>query len=115
MSQNTTRFLLPLMAGNQNQKHVIYNDLAMMLDVLLHLSVKDRGLTAPPGSPADGDCYMPASGATGAWDDWDLNIAAYQNGGWIKYVPTVGMRCFVEDEKKLLVFTGLTWEELAAV
>lgn len=111
----TTRLLLPLMAGNQNQKHVTYNELALMLDVLLHLTVLDRNLTAPPGGPADSACYMPASGATGAWSGWDFNIAAYQDGAWVKYVPKVGMRCFVADEKKLLVFTGSIWEELAAV
>ncbi len=32
-----------------------------------HLSVKDRDLTTPPGSPASGDTYIPAATATGAW------------------------------------------------
>jgi len=32
-------------------------------------------LAAPPASPADGDRYNVASGATGDWVGWDLNVA----------------------------------------
>jgi hypothetical protein len=41
----------------------------------VQLAVLDRHLTAPPASPADGDRYIVASGAAGAWAGWDLNVA----------------------------------------
>ena len=49
---------------------------------------------------------MPASGATGAWVDKDLNIAVYQDGAWSFLVPQVGWRCWVADEAVLLVWQG---------
>ena len=55
-----------------------------MLDGLVQLSVLDRDLTAPPGSPADGDRYIVASGATGDWAGWDLNVALWTDGAWLR-------------------------------
>ena len=58
-----------------------------LLDTVVQLSVLDRDLTAPPASPADGDRYIVASGATGFWAGWDLNVATWVDGVWMRLVP----------------------------
>lgn len=105
----TPNLSLELIAANQNQKHVTANASFRQLDALVQLAVIDRGLTAPPGSPADGDRYLVASSATGAWAGWDLNIAAYQDGAWTRLVPRDGWLCWVADENALIVYDGGAW------
>jgi hypothetical protein len=109
---NTTKLILPLIAAGQAQKHVPVNESLVRLDTLTQLSVIDRDLTAPPGSPAEGDAYIPASGATGDWDDFDLNVALFTDGQWIKLTPRIGWRCWIEDEDILAVFDGADWVEI---
>lgn len=111
---NTTHLELPMLAAAQAQKHVTHNDALQRLDALVQLSVKDRSLTSPPGSPADGDRYIPASGAGGDWVDWDLNIAWYSDGVWTKLVPRGGWLAYVEDENLVLIHDGSGWVELPA-
>jgi Protein of unknown function (DUF2793) len=106
---DTSKLILPLIAANQAQKHVPVNEALRKLDAIVRLSVKDRDLTAPPGSPQDGDCYIPASGATGAWATWDLNIALYTDGAWVKLVPREGWLCWVDDENVLIIYDGAAW------
>ena len=75
----------------------------------MQLSVLDRDLTAPPGSPADGDRYIVGSGATGGWSGWDLNVALWTDGAWLRLPPRTGWRAWIEDEGVLLVYDGSTW------
>ena len=110
MSDATTHLLLPYILAAQAQKHVTHNEALRILDGLVQLSVLDRGLTAPPGSPADGDRYIVASGATGDWAGWDLNIALWTDGAWLRLPPRTGWRAWVEDEAILLVWNGAAWE-----
>jgi len=80
MSDATTHLLMPYILAAQAQKHITHNEALRILDGLVQLSVLDRDLTAPPGTPADGDRYVVASGATGDWAGWDLNIALWTDG-----------------------------------
>ena len=66
-------------------------------------------LTAPPASPADGDRYIVASGATGDWAGWDLNVALFTDGAWLRLPPRTGWRAWVEVEALLLVYDGSGW------
>jgi hypothetical protein len=111
---NTTHLQLPLLAAAQAQKHVTHNEAIQRLDGLVQLSVKDRDLTSPPGSPSDGDRYIPASGASGDWEDWDQNVAWYVDGVWTKLVPRGGWIAFVEDEALVLIHDGSSWIKLPA-
>ena len=106
MSDATTHLLLPYILAAQAQKHVTHNEALRILDGLVQLSVLDRDLTAPPGSPADGDRYIVASGATGDWAGWDLNVALWTDGAWLRLPPRTGWRAWVEDEGVLLVYDG---------
>ena len=109
MSDTTTNLLLPYILAAQAQKHVTHNEALRLLDGLVQLSVKDRDLTAPPGSPADGDRYIVASGATGDWAGWDLNVALWTDGAWLRLPPRAGWRVWVEGEGLLLVYNGSGW------
>jgi hypothetical protein len=109
MSDTTTHLLLPYILAAQAQKHVTHNEALRLLDGLVQLSVLDRDLTAPPGSPADGDRYIVGSGATGGWSGWDLNVALWTDGAWLRLPPRTGWRAWIEDEGVLLVYDGSTW------
>lgn len=106
----TPNLSLPEIAASQAQKHVTHNEALNMLDAMVQLSAIDRDLTAPPVSPADGDRYIPAPGATGAWLTWDLSIAAWQDGAWVRYQPREGWTCWVMDEDVLLAWNGSVWQ-----
>ena len=74
--------------------------------------VADKDLTAPPGSPARGDRYIIASGATGAWSGEDDNIAYCSNATgpvWLFTEAKAGMIAWVLDEGKHYHYTGSVW------
>jgi len=109
MSDTTAHLALPFIMAAQAQKHVAHNEALRLLDGLVQLSVKDRDLAAPPASPAGGDRYIVASGAIGVWAGWDLNIALWVDGAWLRLPPRTGWRAWVEDEGVLLVYSGSAW------
>lgn len=109
MSDTTAHLALPFIMASQAQKHVTHNEALRLLDGIVQLSVLDRDLTAPPGSPAEGDRYIPASGATGAWSGWDGSIAYWIDGAWMRILPTPGWLAWVVDEGLLLVHDGSGW------
>lgn len=108
---DTTLLVLPLLDAAQAQKHVTVNEGLLRLDALVALSVIDRDLAAPPGSPSDSDRYIVAAGATGAWSGEDGNIAAYQDGAWNFYWPREGWLAWVADEARFLVYRSGAWRE----
>ncbi len=77
----------------------------------LHLSVLDRTLTAPPATPADGDTYIPAATASGAWAGHENDIAIWDAtaGAWVFYTPRTGWIAYMEAEGKLAAYTGTAW------
>ncbi len=81
----------------------------------MQLSVLDRDLTAPPGSPTEGDRYIVSSGAAGDWAGWDLNLALWTDGAWLRLTPRTGWRAWVEDEAALLVYDGSGWIDTTPV
>ncbi|WP_296644949.1 DUF2793 domain-containing protein [Roseinatronobacter sp.] len=109
MSDTTSNLLLPYILAAQAQKHVTHNEALRLLDGLVQLSVLDRDLTVPPASPAEGERYIVASGAIGDWSGWDLNVALWTDGAWLRLPPRVGWRAWVEDEAMLLVYDGTGW------
>ncbi len=106
---DSTHLALPYLEAAQAQKHVTHNEALRILDALVMLTVLDRDLTVPPTSPADGDRYLVAFGASGAWVSRDGNIATCQDGAWRFSTPQEGWRLWVADEAALLVFDGASW------
>ena len=104
---------LPLIASNQAQKHITHNEALVKVDALIQLAVISQTLTSPPGSPAEGDRYIIASGATGAWAGKDLNIAVWTSGAWTFYAPRPGWVCYVAATANLWAYNGSGWAVVA--
>jgi hypothetical protein len=105
----TVHLALPYIAAAQAQKHVTHNEALRILDALVMLAVKDRDLSAPPGSPADGDRYLVNPAGTGAFAGKDNQIAHYRDGAWDFRAPQAGWICYVEDEDIAILFDGTDW------
>jgi hypothetical protein len=76
--------------------------------------IDDRDLSAPPGSCADGACYLIATSPTGAWagQAGKLAIAVGTDAasGW--YFVTVaaeGVTLYVRDENAEIFYDGSAW------
>ena len=110
MSDITTHLLLPYILASQAQKHVTHNEALRLLDAMVQLSVLDRTRTTPPASPVDGDRHIVASGATGLWAGWDLNVAFWVDGVWMRLVPRPGWLAWIAAEQAFVVWTGSAWE-----
>ena len=105
----TPNLLLPYILAAQAQKHVTHNDAIRRLDAIVQLAVADRNLSAPPGSPVEGQRYIVASSPTGAWAGHTNEIAAYQDGAWALYAPLEGWLAWIADEDVLVNWTGSAW------
>lgn len=110
---NTANLGIAYLEAAQSQKHVSVNEALSALDTMVLLAVLDRDLTAPPASPAEGDRYLVASGATGAWAGQAGRIAAWQAGAWVFRIPRNGWRAWVEDEAAPVFYYGGAWSHIA--
>lgn len=106
---------LPYLDANQNQKTVTHNAALTVLDALVQCGIQSAALTAPPAAPGDGQCWIVASGATGAWAGKDLDIAAWQDGAWAFYPPSKGMLAYNDATAALIVWNGTAWVTLISL
>ncbi len=112
---DTPRLGLPQIAASQAQKHVTHNEALLDLDSYVQTNLLDRDLTAPPVSPADGDAYIVAPGATSDWSGQDNNIATYIDGAWRFTAPFQGLTGWLEDEALQLIYHAGAWRELTSL
>lgn len=111
----TPNLSLPYILPSQAQKHVTHNEALRMLDALVQLSVLSRHLTMPPELVDDGDRYIVATGATGAWEGHDSRVAAWQDGSWSFLDPRPGWLCFIAAEDMPVFWNGSAWQDMAAM
>ena len=111
---DTANLGLPCIEGSQAQKHITHNDALRILDTLVQLAVLDRDLIAPPGSLAEGQCWIVKATATGAWTGHDNAVAAWQDGAWQFSTPQTGWLAYVVDEGALLAWSGSAWVDAMA-
>ncbi len=71
--------------------------------------VKDKDLTAPPGSPATDDRYIVAAGGTGLWSGHDTEIAEWDGAAWQFTTPVIALTTYVEDESEYYSWNGSAW------
>lgn len=102
---------LNLLEQAQAQKETTVNTALMRIDALLNTAAKTRGETSPPTSPSEGEVHIVGTGATGAWDAHDLEIAYFEQI-WRFITPNEGVMLWVADEDKHYVFDGSGWNEL---
>lgn len=105
----TTHLGLPYLAAAQAQKHVTHNEALRRLDVVVQLAVLDATLTTPPASPSEGDRYIVADGATGAWAGQGGAIAAFVDGAWLFLAPAAGWTAFDRAADALLIRHDDEW------
>lgn len=106
---STPNLDLPFILAAQAQKHITHNEALKRLDAIVQLAVKSRTLAAPPASPAEGDRFIVAAGASGTWTGFAASIAAWQDGTWEFFAPIAGWRAWVEAESVLMVYDGAAW------
>ena len=112
MAGTTPRLLLLELVNNGGNHVTRVNNALRWLDAFAGgTSVIDRDLTAPPGSPAEGDLYIPTATATGDWTSHEGDFAFYINGAWSFVTPLEGFLIWLEDENVALRYDGTTWNE----
>jgi hypothetical protein len=109
---DTPNLGLPFIEGSQAQKHVTHNEALRILDAAIQISVLDVTHTSPPGSPAEGERHVVASGATGAWAGHVNAVATWQDGAWAYLAPHTGWCIWSVADDVMFVFDGTHWRDL---
>lgn len=109
---NSPNLAVPYLVASQAQKETTHNDAVNDLDFLAQISVADRDVNAPPGSPASGDTYVIGPSPTGAWAGQAGKVAGYY-AGWRIKAPEEGWVAWVRDEDRLIYHSGSAWGNLA--
>ncbi len=110
----TTHLALPYLAAAQAQKHVTHNEALGRLDVVVQLGVLDAATTAPPDEPQEGDRYIVAAGASGAWAAHEGEVAAFVDGVWAFAVPGSGWVAFDAASESVLVHAEGSWHPIGS-
>jgi hypothetical protein len=109
MTETTNRLGLPLLVAGQGQKDITHNEALLAVDALLHPVAASRGVAAPPGSPAEGACWLVPGAAAGAWGGQDGRLACWTSGGWRFFDLPQGARLWIEDEAAAVRRQGAVW------
>ncbi|AKQ75864.1 ribonuclease III [Roseobacter phage RDJL Phi 2] len=110
----TPNFAITELAASQAQKYVTVNEAFRVVDTAMNLTVIRADNTAPPGSPSEGDKYIPFATATGAWVGQEGNIACYINAEWIFFTPAEGWRAYNQTTNTLMIWNGAAWIDFSA-
>lgn len=95
--------------------YTVANENFFRLDAFAQFSIKDRDLTAPPGSPTEGDRYLVKATGTSAWAGHDGAVAIYHNSAWVFFTPQEGWQMWVDDEDRMLYYTGSAWDDFRPI
>lgn len=109
--EQSPRLSLSYVAPSQAQKHVTVNETFRRLDALVQMRVRSQTVSAQPTAPDEGDGYILPPSPTGpAWSNYQPNdLAFFQDGAWISIAGVAGMRAYVADDDRLVVYDGAVW------
>lgn len=105
----TPNLSLPYLLSGQSQKHVTHNEALRRLDALVQLIATSRSAASPPATPANGECFIVATAATGNWAGKEGRLAVWQDGAWVFIQAKPGWRAWLLDEGALVVWDGAAW------
>lgn len=105
MSDITANLEMPYILPSQAQKHVTHNEALQRLDAVTQLTIT-ASLSAPPSTPAEGECYLVAASPTGAFSGKTGKLAFRQDGSWIFITPKRGWRAWFIAENLLKIHDG---------
>ena len=108
MSDTSANLSLPYIQPSQAQKHVTHNEALRVLDAVVQLTVESAAETAPPAA-TDGQRWIVATGASGAWAGHDAKLAVYDDNAWAFYEASEGWLAYDKAASALLVFDGTDW------
>lgn len=97
-----------------------FRALLRAFDALLQAGVISRALSAPPGSPADGDRYIIGGSPSGAWAGaansitcWTMNNPAFSSGHWELFAPKPGWIVYSVADAAFYYWSGSAWTALS--
>jgi hypothetical protein len=96
-----------LVAGQASAEAAI-NQALNVLDASINLVVINATTTAPPGSESNGDRYIVAATATGAFAGHENDIAVYIDG-YVFLTPAVGWSAYDQSTGVELLWNGTAW------
>lgn len=101
---------------NQAQKHLTVNEGFEIIDAITQFVVQSAVLEAAPGSPVEGQAWIPnqdadiATDSPGdAWEGQEGNVAVYTSGGWLFLTPVEGWEARVGDTGGVIYYNGSSW------
>lgn len=109
MTDDTARWVLPLLAAGQAQKEMTVNEALARVDLLLQASVAAIGLDTPPAAPVPGDVWVVGDAPTGAWAGQANALAGYTADGWRFVGPREGLSVWSEADGVAALFAGGGW------
>lgn len=109
MSDATPRFQLPFILPGQAQKELFHNEALIRLDMLTQTTVERSPLATPPAEPEEGQCWIVAPGANGAWTGMIDALAMASGSGWRFIPPQPGMHVWNKADAIGLRWTGSAW------
>lgn len=99
------RHALPLLFTGQAQKEFTVNEALSRMDALFHCAIEGEAVDPPP-SPAEGECWLVATPASGTWAGHEGSVAGFQAGAWLFLPPRDGMRALDRSTGQELFFRG---------
>lgn len=111
MTETSARHQLPFILPGQAQKEAWHNEALAAIDAALHAAVEEGPLASPPGDPDEGQCWIVAGGATGAWAGKEDALACWTAGGWRFFAPPPGMLAWNSDLGCWLHWSGAGWSD----
>jgi hypothetical protein len=111
MTDTSARFALPFIMPGQAQKEVYHNEALARLDAALHAAAEQGPLATPPADPQEGESWIVAADATGAWTGKDDALASWTGGGWRFVAPVPGMLVWNKAAGVWLHWSGSGWSD----